>query len=115
VCFLSRVIWGPPCAGRANVADTLWLSLVSFIAVVVTSAVELAFRRMRPGDDIVLPVADRLAAIHSVLICYSEGRPVDQATEEKVVRLGMLGTSILRRALQQSDYSPQYRRSEERR
>ena len=64
---------------------------------------------MRPGDDIVVPVADRLAAIHSVLICYSEGRPVDQATEEKVIRLGMLGTSTLRRALQRSDYSPQYR------
>ena len=85
------------------------LLLVALIAVVVTSGVELAFRRMRPGDDIVVPVADRLAAIHSVLICYSEGRPVDQATEEKVIRLGMLGTSTLRRALRRSDYSPQYR------
>ena len=82
---------------------------MAFIAVVVTSGVELAFRRIRPGDDIVVPVADRLAAIHSVLICYSEGRPVDQATEEKVIRLGMLGTSTLRRALRRSDYSPQYR------
>ena len=77
--------------------------------MVVTSGVELVFRRVRPGDDIVVPVADRLAAIHSVLICYAEGRPVDQATEEKVIRLGMLGTSTLRRALRRSDYSPQYR------
>ena len=82
---------------------------MALIAVVVTSGVELVFRRMRPGDDIVVPVADRLAAIHSVLICYAEGRPVDQATEEKVIRLGMLGTSALRRALRRSDYSPQYR------
>ena len=43
---------------------------------------------MRPGDDIVVPVAERLAAIHSVLICYAEGRSVDQATEEKVIRSG---------------------------
>jgi multidrug resistance protein MdtO len=64
---------------------------------------------MRPGDNIVVPVADRLAAIHSVLICYSEGRSVDQATEEKVIRLGMLGTSTLRSVLRRSDYSPQYR------
>lgn len=64
---------------------------------------------MRPGDDIVVPVATRLAAIHSVLMCYSEGRSVDQATKEKVIRLGMLGTPTLRRALRRSDYSPQYR------
>ena len=62
-----------------------------FIAVVVTSGVELVFRACAPGDDIVVPVADRLATIHSVLICYSEGRPLDQATEEKIIRLGMVG------------------------
>jgi multidrug resistance protein MdtO len=77
--------------------------------VVVTLVVELAFKRVRPGDDIVLPVADRLAAIHSLLMCYVEGRPVDQTTEDKVIRLGMLGTSAMRRALGRSDYSPQYR------
>jgi multidrug resistance protein MdtO len=109
VISIAVAIWDRHVPAGTSVADTLWLSLVAFIAVVVTSAVELAFRRMRPGDDIVVPVADRLAAIHSVLICYSEGRPVDQATEEKVIRLGMLGTSTLRRALHRSDYSPQYR------
>ena len=109
VISIAVTIWDRHVSGETNVADTLWLSLVAFIAVVVTSGVELAFRRMRPGDDIVVPVADRLAAIHSVLICYAEGRPVDQATEEKVIRLGMLGTSTLRRALRRSDYSPQYR------
>ena len=109
VISIAVTIWDRHVSAGTNVADTLWLSLVAFIAVVVTSGVELAFRRMRPGDDIVVPVADRLAAIHSVLICYSEGRSVDQATEEKVIRLGMLGTSTLRRALRRSDYSPQYR------
>jgi len=109
VMSVSVAIWDRHVPAGTNVADTLWLSLVAFIAVVVTSGVELVFKRSRPGDDIVIPVADRLAAIHSVLICYSEGRPVDQATEEKVIRLGMLGTSTLRRALQRSDYSPQYR------
>ena len=109
VISIAVTIWDRHVSAETNVEDTLWLLLVALIAVVVTSGVELAFRRMRPGDDIVVPVADRLAAIHSVLICYSEGRPVDQATEEKVIRLGMLGTSTLRRALRRSDYSPQYR------
>lgn len=102
-------IWDRHLGAEANIEDTLYLLLVALIAVVVTSGVELAFRRTQPGDDIVLPVADRLAATHSVLICYSQGRSVDQATEEKVIRLGMLGTSTLRRALRRSDYSSQYR------
>ena len=109
VIAISVSIWDRHVPAERNVEDTLYLSLVGLIAVVVTAGVELAFRRMRPGDDIVAPVSDRLAAIHSILICYSDGRPVDQATEEKIIRLGMLGTSTLRSALRRSDYSPQYR------
>jgi multidrug resistance protein MdtO len=102
-------IWDRHVSAETNVEDTLYLFLVALIAVVVTSGVELAFRRVRPGDDIVAPVADRLAGIYGALICYSDGRPVDEATEEKLIRFGMLGTSALRRALRHSDYSPQYR------
>jgi multidrug resistance protein MdtO len=109
VISIAVTIWERHVSAETNVEDTLRLLLVAIIAVAVTSGVELIFRRMRPGDDIVVPVADRLDAIHSVLICYAEGRLVDRASEEKVVRLGMLGTSSLRRALQRSDYSPQYR------
>ena len=109
VISIAVTIWDRHVSGGTNVADTLWLLLVAFIAVAVTAGVELAFGRVRPGDDIVAPVAERLAAVHSVLICYSEARPLDPATEEKVIRLGMLGMSTLRRALRRSDYSPQYR------
>jgi multidrug resistance protein MdtO len=109
VTSIAISIWDRHVKAEINVDDTLYLLLVAFIAVAVTSGVEVAFRRMRAGDDIVAPVAERLAAIHSVLVCYSEGRSVDRATEEKVIRLGMLGTSTLRRALARSDYSPQYR------
>jgi multidrug resistance protein MdtO len=106
---IAITIWDRHVSAETNVEDTLRLLLVALIAVVVISGVELVFRRARPGDDIVLPVADRLAAIHSVLMCYAERRPLDEAIAEKVIRLGMLGTSALRRALRQSDYSPQYR------
>jgi multidrug resistance protein MdtO len=106
---IAVTIWDRHVSAETNVEDTLWLSLAALIAVVVTSGVELAFGRSRPGDDIVVPVADRLAAVHSVLICYAERRSVDRAAEEKVIRLGMLGTSTLRRALRRSDYSPRYR------
>jgi multidrug resistance protein MdtO len=109
VISIAVTVWDRHVPAETNVEDTLRLLLVAFIAVVVTSGIELAFRRMRPGDDIVMPVADRLATVYSVLTCYLEGRPVDQVTEEKVIRLGVLGTSALRRALLRSDYSPQYR------
>src|SRR5580698_10352538 len=86
VVSIAITIWDRHVSAETNVEDTLYLLLVALIAVVVTAGVELVFRRTRPGDDIVLPVADRLGAIHSVLICYSEGCSVDQAAEEKVIR-----------------------------
>jgi hypothetical protein len=63
---VAVTIWDRHVSGDTNVEDTLRLSLVALIAVVVTSGVELVFRRVRPGDDVVMPVAERLAAIHSV-------------------------------------------------
>lgn len=109
VISIGVTIWDRHAPGETNVEDTLYLLLAAFIAVVVTSALELVFGRVRPGDDIVVPVAERLSAVHSVLVGYAEGRPVDQDLEERIVRLGMLGTSKMRRDLRRSDYSPQYR------
>jgi multidrug resistance protein MdtO len=102
-------LWDRHVSAETSVEDTLWVVLAASIGVVVTAAVELAFARMRPGDDIVLPIAERLAAVQNLLACYAEARPVDQATEKRIIRLGMLGTSLLRRALRRSDYSPHYR------
>jgi len=101
-------LWDHHVSAETNVEDTLRVLLASLIGAVVTAAVELAFARMKPGDDIVLPIAERLAAVQSLLDCYAEDCPVDHATEEKVIRLGMLGTSTLRRVLRRSDYSAQY-------
>ncbi len=109
VISISVTIWDRHMPGGENVLNTLALALVALISVAATSAVELVFRHGRPGDDIVLPVADRLAAIHNLLIGYSEGSAIDQADEDKIARLATLGTSTLRRALSRSDYSPEYR------
>ena len=100
-------LWDRHVSAETNVEDTLWLSLAASIGIVVTAAVELAFARMRTGDEIVLPIAERLAAVEDLLGCYAVG-PVDQATEKKITRLDMVGTSALRRALWRSDYSAHY-------
>jgi multidrug resistance protein MdtO len=102
-------LWDRQVSAETNVEDTLWLLLASSIGVIVTAAVELAFARMGPGDDIVLPVAERLTAVQSLLACYAEGCPIQQSMEETVVRLEMRGTSALRRALRRSGYSARYR------
>jgi len=100
-------LWDHHVSVETNVEDTLRVMLASLIGVAVTAAVEVAFVRMKPGDDIVLPVAERLAAVQSLLTGYLKDRPVDREVE-KIARLAMLGTSTLRSALRRSDYSPEY-------
>jgi len=102
-------IWDRHVSAETNVEDTLWLTLAISIGAVISVAVELAFARVNPGDDIVLPIAARLSAVESLLACYAEGCPPDNAGKNKVIRFGMLGTSSLRRLLRRSDYSAQYR------
>jgi multidrug resistance protein MdtO len=100
--------WDRHVSAESNVEDTLWITLTASVGVVVTAAVDLAFARLRPGDDILLPISERLAAVQDLLTCYIEDRGVDHATATKVIRLGMLGTSSPRRALRRSEYSQQY-------
>src|ERR1700682_3658313 len=102
---LGVPLWDRHLSAETGVEDTLRVVLAALIGVVVTAAIELAFAHTRPGDDIVLPIAERLAAVEGVLGCYEADCSVDQMTKTKIIRLGMLGTSTLRR----SDYSPQYR------
>ena len=109
IISLGVPLWDRHLSAERNVEDTLRVVLASAIGVVVTAAVELTLVRMKPGDNVVLPITERLAAVESVLACYIEGHPVDRATEQKITRLGMRGTSILRRILRRSDYSPHYR------
>ena len=58
-------LWDRRVPVDTSVGDTLWLCLAVLVAVVITAAVELAFVRMRPGDEVVLPIGDRLSAVES--------------------------------------------------
>jgi multidrug resistance protein MdtO len=100
-------LWDRHISAERNVEDTLRVVLAASIGVVVTAAVELVFARVKPGDDVVLPVAGRLAAIENLLACYAMGRPVKSAAE-KIATLEIQGTSTLRGALRRSGYSPHY-------
>jgi multidrug resistance protein MdtO len=100
--------WDRHVSAETNVEDTLWLCLAVLIGIVMTAAVELVFVRLRSGDEVLVPIAERLAAVGNLLTRYAEGRTVDSAMEREIIRLDAQGTSLLRRALRRSDYSPQY-------
>jgi len=101
-------LWTRHVSAETNVEDTLRVVLAGLIGVVVTAVVELAFARTKPGDNVVMPIAERLAAVESLLTRFAEGGPIDHPTEKKITGLAILGTSMLRRALRRSDYSPHY-------
>jgi multidrug resistance protein MdtO len=113
VAFINLIAFGIPLWDRyvpaeTNVDDTLWLCLSVLIAIIITGAVEVVFARLRPGDGIVLPIAERLTAVGSLLTCYAADCVVDRGTRKHIIRLQTLGTSLLRRTLRRSDYSPEY-------
>jgi multidrug resistance protein MdtO len=101
-------LWDRHVSAETNVEDTLWLCLASAIGVVVTVGVEILFSRIKPGEDIVAGVADRLAAVENLLVRFANNCSVDRVTQANVVRLAMVGTSMLRRILKRSAYAPNY-------
>jgi len=101
-------LWGRHLSAGRNVEDTLWLCLACAIGVVVIVGVEILFSRIKPGEDIVAGVADRLVAVENLLLDFANNGSVDRLTQANVVRLAMVGTSMFRRILQRSAYSPNY-------
>jgi multidrug resistance protein MdtO len=102
-------LWDRYVSAGTNVESSLWVALSSTLGILVTLAVELVVARRRPGDDIVLPVAERLAAVEEMLTQLAEEGVVNTASENTLVRLAMRGTSLSRRLLRRSEYSHQYK------
>ena len=103
-------LWDQHVSAEANVENTLRFALAGFIGAGVTAVVELALRHVRPGDDIVMPIADRLAAVHGLLVCL-RGKPACRWPTEKQRYAGSLRSEHrdCARLFRRSDYSPEYR------
>ena len=101
-------LWDRHVSAETNVEDTLWLCLASAIGVVVTVGVEILFSRLKPGEDVVAGVVDRLVAVENLLVCFANDCSVDRLTQANVERLAMVGTSMLRRILRRSTYARDY-------
>jgi multidrug resistance protein MdtO len=100
--------WDQHLSGETNLENTLRLTLGVSIGTGITVLVELLFARLRPGDEILVPIARRLSALQALLTCYADDCPADDARRQTVARLAVLGTSSLRRALNRSGYAAQY-------
>lgn len=105
---LAVPVWDRHVPAETNVEDTLWALYAVLIGGVITALVELAFVQIRPGDDLVRSIAERLTSVEKLLTCYIADRPVDEATEKKVTRFAMLGVSRQRSILRRSTYSRHY-------
>ncbi|MBV8052901.1 MAG: FUSC family protein [Acidobacteriaceae bacterium] len=109
VISVAIPLWDRNVPAETNVEDTLWLLLASVLGIALTVAVELVFVRSKPGDEIVLPLAERLSAVEHLLLSYAQSRRAAPAAVKDLIRLDILGTSRLRRVLGRSDYSFHYR------
>jgi multidrug resistance protein MdtO len=102
-------LWDSQITTELRVENTLWAIWAITIASVVAGLGGLVLGAIRPGDELVLSIAERLASVEALLTYYSADRPVDDKTEKRITQLAMLGTSRLRRILRRSTYSKQYR------
>jgi multidrug resistance protein MdtO len=101
-------LWDRYVPAEKNVEDTLRLVLITVLGIAATLAVELGFVRRKPGEQIVQPIVERLGAVGKFLECVAEGCPIDGKTASNLARLGVVGTSRLRRILLRSNYSPHF-------
>jgi multidrug resistance protein MdtO len=108
IVSVALPIWDRAVRVEINVEDTLWLAWVGILGVGASFLVEIAFARLRPGDTVILAVAERLAAVENVIRCYADGRAPDRVAIRQINRLAMLGTSLARRYSQRSGYNLPY-------
>lgn len=94
---------------ETKVENVLWLMLVVFIGVAVTTATEFAFIREEPGQAIAKQVADRLSAVHDLMLSDARDGFVNESAEKEVISFGVRGTSRVRMRLRRSGYQSHYR------
>ena len=64
--------------------NTLWITFVVIIGIVVSIVVEYVFRRVHPTTDLTEGIEARLKTVEIVLRDAAEQRPLDPETEKKI-------------------------------
>lgn len=101
-------LWDMHIPAEAKLEEMLWAVGAITLASLVSVGVELIFAGLSSGDEIVSPLAERLAAVEGLLNHYSKGEAASKELVKRITHLAMLGTSSLRRMLRRSGYAPHF-------
>jgi len=102
-------LWDRNISTELKVEGSLWAFGATALGSLITVLIELVYSQLNSEDDLLHPIAERLAAVKEMLCSYAASRPLTEESKNQVTRYAMLGTSTLRRTLQRSGYSPHYR------
>jgi multidrug resistance protein MdtO len=94
---------------EARMENTLWITYVVVIGIVVSIVVEYVFRRVHPTSDLTEGIEARLRTVEIVLRDAAEQRPLDPETEKNITLYSSVGTSRLRRLIIRSDYGSHFK------
>jgi multidrug resistance protein MdtO len=94
---------------NTRMEDTLWLTGVVTLGVVVTVAVEYVFRGVHPTTDLTEGIEIRLQTVENVLRSAATERPLEGEWEKKLSLYSTVGTSRLRGLILRSPYSPHFK------
>jgi len=106
--IITIPLWDGHISPELKLENTLWAFGVISLSSIIAALAELVYANLKPQDDLVQSLAERLATIEDLLNCYIEARPADGKTEKNITSWALVGTSRLRRFLQRSDYPPHY-------
>jgi multidrug resistance protein MdtO len=99
-------IWYLPGPGEKNVELSLWQVLAALIGAVVTLAVEIVFRAIHHGDEVVDGVDVRLQHIEALMEDYAANRTVSPETARMLAQYAVVGVGSLRREVARRDQQP---------
>ena len=97
-------LWDSVVPAEQKVVGTLWAIASLSLAYFIAALIEVVYTRIYHLDNVTSALVERLQCTASMLRSWSAGIK-DDAREQELTRLAILGTSRMRRDLQRSDYS----------
>src|SRR5258708_8609837 len=96
VIAITLSVWDMHIPAELKVERTLWAFGQTAIACAITLLVELAFAGLRPANDLVRPIAERLAGVEELLKSYAADHLGNDRPDKETTRLRMASTPRLR-------------------
>lgn len=105
---ITVTLWDSHASGAAKIEKTLWAVGVITLASFIMLSVEMVFTSLKQSNDLMDGIAERLTGVEELLTHYLAGDPANAGIQNKVSRLAMTGTSLMRRTLRRSGFEPEY-------